>query len=167
MERVLDAFRRCASQLSSAAALSLQIDVKDFPLIDRQTWNSLRFNSAAQKRLYFRLSCRAREQSAEYTFFFSHHFHDASDPANLRRSPPLLVSEWAEGDADFVLLARLATEEQRQRPILLREILTQEQEFYSKEWNSATDAWKWIVETDAVPIAMRFFEQVLKYRLNP
>jgi Fic family protein len=160
MEELLDAFERCATQITKASAGEIEVQLKPYEIIDQPTWDSLRSGEGASKTWYFWLNCRRGTTRRQYCFFFGKHLWSPADE-KLGHIPPsvcLLISEQQErGEA-----VRLDMIDES--PLSLREILVIDNQLTCRRIDASGHA-KLEHRIEAVNIAQSFLQDVILKRL--
>ncbi len=98
MEELRYEFERSASTITHISS-DIQIQFKQFEIIDQSAWENIRSGIGASKTWFFQLIFRKNRNSWSYIFFFAKHFWTNLD-SDLDKSEPrvcLLISEQIGG----------------------------------------------------------------------
>ena len=161
MERVRDAFERCATLISNSGSRSLQVQVHRYDLIDQPVWERLGAGDLARKTWFFRVWFRHERQTVSYIFFFVPHFRtDADDAANVKGAlVGLHISEQIPGDERAVLLDDL-----KESPTACREIIFSDKRLLRRRKDHDGKV-EYDDNMSGVQIAKEFLEDVISKKL--
>lgn len=162
MQTLLDAFQRCATQITSASDGTIEVQVRPFPIIDQPTWESLRAGVGAARTWYFWLNFRKGGNRLQYCFYFGHHYFGEADHElpPLGPSASLLISE-QQGSANAVRLDQI--EDLR---VTLREIIVLDGQIVQRLADLTTQTSVYEQNANAITIARTFIKEVLLGRLR-
>ena len=120
VEKLRDAFERCASLVNRGATGTLDVQIQSYEIIDQATWETLLAGGGAKKTWFFRAFFQRKEAIVWYYFFFGKHFWFEADETIGEEGPwvNILISQ-QHPDED--LATRL--DDLENTPISLREIL--------------------------------------------
>lgn len=151
MEKLRDAFERCARQLTIAADRTFQIRLRSFEIVDQATWETLGAGGPVASPWYFWVDFQRDDQRVEYCFHFGRHLASSQEGGDVF----LLVRE---GGGD-----RPAGQESVStlRGLLLRDGKLARKRF-DVEQNDIVDD----LEIDPLDVARGFMEEVLRERMG-
>jgi len=159
VERVRDAFDRCATLVSASGDQSVQVSMKPLDLIDQTMWDSLRAGGQARKTWFFRLVFRRRDSVVWYIFYFGpHEWKPADVEAGLSSSlVGLQISEQSPGMERAINLDEL-----KNSPLSLREIIVQENRVIRRRFNvPGQEGFVYDIDVPPLRVAKEFIEDVL------
>jgi hypothetical protein len=162
VERVRDAFDRCATLVSASGDQSVQVSMKPLDLIDQTVWESLRAGGHARKAWFFRLVFRRRDSVVWYIFYFGpHEWKPADVEAGLSSSlVGLQISEQSPGMERAINLDELENS-----PLSLREIIVQDNRVIRRRFNvPGQEGFVYDVDVPPLRVAKEFIEEVLSTR---
>ena len=169
MHTLLDAFQRCATQITTASDGTIEVQVRPFIMIDQPTWESLRSGVGAAKTSYFWVNFRKGVNRLQYCFFFGHHYYHEADQqlALLGPSASLLISEQQGFDN------AVRVDEIRDLPVTLREVIVLDGQLVQRLVNpvmqgsdGSKQAFVYRQNANAMAIAQTFIKEVLLGRLR-
>lgn len=160
MKALKDAFQRCASQITGQSDGTIEIQLKDFDILNGSTWELLRSGTPAGMTWYFWLHFRKEQKRLDYCFFFGRHLTSELDEtlSRLHPSPCLLISE-EQDDEHAVRLNEFPS-----HPISLRELIVIDGRLVRKRVDRTADhAGQLIYDEDIDPlqVAREFIHEVL------
>ena len=159
VERVRDAFDRCATLVSASGDQSVQVSMKPLDLIDQTVWESLRAGDHARKTWFFRLVFRRRDSVVWYIFYFGpHEWRPADVEAGLSSSlVGLQISEQSTGMERAINLDDL-----EDSPLSLRELVVQDNRVIRRRFDvSVQEGFVYDVDIPPLRVAKEFIEEVL------
>ena len=161
MDLLLDAFERCATQVTDASDGTVEVQIHPYDIVDQSTWATLRSGKRAGKTWYFWIRFRRGQERIQYCFFFGRHFSSATDSgaSNIGPSVCLLVSE-QEGDESAVRLSQLDD-----CPVTLHELLVVSDKLARKRLDIAERSPVYDFDVDPLDVARDFVQEVLLRRM--
>ena len=162
MERLRDAFQRCAAQITDASDGTIEVLLRPFDLIDQATWETLRSGGPAGKTWFFWINFRRDDKRIDYCFFFGHHYSSPEErnlSVDVGPNACLLVSE-QRGDGDAVRLNDISDS-----PVTLRELLVVDDQLMRKRIDHSSEESGVDVDVDPLEVAREFIQEVLFQRL--
>lgn len=164
MERIRDAFERCAAQVTGASGGQIELQIQALPLLDEGLWASLRSGTAAAKTGFFSLVARKDERWVKYFFFFGRHFFDDSLDQTLPKQSPLVSLLIAEQTKRGDVSVRLVVDESR--IVTLREILVIDGRPIRKTYRPQLNDLVYDQTSDALTIARDFVTEMIRNALT-
>jgi Fic family protein len=162
MLAVLDAFQKCAAQITNASDGTITVQVKPFDIIDQPTWESLRTGIGASRTWFFWVNFRKAGNRLQYCFFFGHHFLLDADERlpELGPSVSLLISEQL-GFGEAVRVDQIPD-----LPVSLRELVVLDGRIVPRMAKLTNGESEYQQDADPISIARTFMKQVLLSRLR-
>jgi Fic family protein len=158
VEKVRDAFDRCASLINRGSDRSLEVQIQSYDIIDQATWETLLAGGGARRTWFFRIFFRKQAVSLWYYFFFGKHNWDPAD-ADIGGQGPLVNIMLSRQKPGELLATRL--EHLENMPITLREILVRDKSIDRGRFDASTSRVLYDNDKKPVEIAKEFFEEVL------
>ncbi|MFM9962687.1 MAG: Fic family protein [Planctomycetaceae bacterium] len=161
VERIRDAFERCATLISSSGSRSLQVRVHRYDFIDQSVWERIGAGDWTRKTWFFRVWFCHERQTVSYIFTFGPHVPtDGDEAANIRGAlVGLHVSEQNPGDQRVVLL-----EDLEGSPTSCRELLFMDNKLLRRR-KADNDNFEYDDNVSAVQVAKEFIEDVISQKL--
>ncbi|MBU0719361.1 MAG: Fic family protein [Planctomycetes bacterium] len=164
MERLRSEFQICASRISDAST-EMTIQVRDYDLIDQQSWENIASGAGAKQTWFFIVDCSCRGMRWQYFFFFGKHYWSDELADDEERSENRVCVLISEGDAGGAKAVRLDREEYR-GPITLREIFVVDKTLVRKRIDCVTGELVYDRDVSPLQIAQDFLGEVVSHRLT-
>jgi fido (protein-threonine AMPylation protein) len=158
VEKLRDAFERCAALISRGANPTQEVQVQIFDIIEESTWENLRSGGAAKKTWFFKVWFRQNHRIVWYYFFFGKHFWSPADSLIPEEGQwvTILVSQQRPNEDRAVMLGDLES-----TPISLRELLVVDKRIIRGRRDGATSKMVYDLDMKAIDVAKEFFQEVL------
>jgi fido (protein-threonine AMPylation protein) len=163
VERVQDAFERCAALINRSGDRSRGVLIRFQDIIDQPTWETLKAGGTVRKSRFFSTIFRSDHNILMYIFYFGRHsWQEADDEIGLQiPAIAILVGEKQAGEQLETYLDEIEND-----PVSLREMIVLDKRLIRRRVDST--GMQSIYDPDIKPIdvAKDFFQEVLLKKLK-